>query len=226
MQLNLFGFKNIKICGSCKKVLPIYFFYRDKRWVNTFSSYCKKCNKLRSKNWVIENKEKRKKIRKKTYLKNKENELLANKRWRIENKIKYNKKRNRTRKIKYKKNNIYNLKCKIRTSINRSLKIKNFNKNTKTANILGADWDTFKKYFENQFTDNMSWDNFDKIHIDHKIPLAAASTEFEVIALNHYTNLQPLWAEDNLKKSDKYDPEDFKKYMEWYTKNVKPYPKL
>lgn len=129
--------------------------------------------------------------------------------------------RNLKRNYRYKNDNIYNLKRRIRASIRHSLKKKNINKNTMSYKILGIDWINFKKHIENQFTDNMSWDNFDHIHIDHKIPIAAASTEFEVIALNHYTNLQPMWAKDNLKKSHKYNIEDFKKYMEWYRKNIK-----
>ena len=49
----------------------------------------------------------------------------------------------------------------------------------------------------------MSWDNRKKWHIDHVIPLAHAKTENEIILLNHYLNLQPLWANDNLTKGFK-----------------------
>lgn len=129
--------------------------------------------------------------------------------------------RNLKRNYKYKTDNVYKIKRRIRATIKNSFKKKKINKNTISYKILGADWNTVKKNIENQFIDDMSWDNFDMIHIDHKIPLSAASTEFEVIALNHYTNLQPLWAEDNLKKSNKYNIEDFKKYMDWYKKNIK-----
>jgi hypothetical protein len=55
----------------------------------------------------------------------------------------------------------------------------------------------------------MSWDNHGKNgwHIDHKFPLAKASSESEIYKLNHYTNLQPLWEEENLRKSDKISQE-------------------
>ena len=49
----------------------------------------------------------------------------------------------------------------------------------------------------------MSWDNHGEWHLDHIIPMASATNEKEVIKLNHYTNFQPLWAEENLQKSDK-----------------------
>ena len=49
----------------------------------------------------------------------------------------------------------------------------------------------------------MSWDNYGIWEIDHIIPLATATTKESVLILNHYTNLQPLWAKDNMIKSDK-----------------------
>ena len=54
----------------------------------------------------------------------------------------------------------------------------------------------------------MTWDNHGELHIDHIIPMSITTTEEEeeeeeAIKLNHYTNLQPLWAKDNVNKSDK-----------------------
>ena len=49
----------------------------------------------------------------------------------------------------------------------------------------------------------MNWENRNLWHVDHIIPLSSAKTEEELVKLCHYTNLQPLWAEDNLKKSNK-----------------------
>jgi hypothetical protein len=49
----------------------------------------------------------------------------------------------------------------------------------------------------------MNWSNRKEWHIDHIIPLSSAKTEEELLKLFHYTNLQPLWANDNIKKSNK-----------------------
>jgi hypothetical protein len=49
----------------------------------------------------------------------------------------------------------------------------------------------------------MNWDNKEFWHIDHIIPLSSAKDKEELIKLCHYSNLQPLWAEDNYKKRGK-----------------------
>ena len=80
----------------------------------------------------------------------------------------------------------------------------NITKTNKTIEIIGCESFFLKTYLENKFTYGMSWDKFGKeIHIDHIIPLSSAKNEEEVLKLCHYTNLQPLWSEDNLKKGNK-----------------------
>jgi len=68
---------------------------------------------------------------------------------------------------------------------------------------LGVSFDELNIYLEQKFKNNMSWENYGEWHIDHIIPLSSAKTEKEIYELCHYTNLQPLWAEDNLKKGCK-----------------------
>ena len=70
--------------------------------------------------------------------------------------------------------------------------------------MLGCDWDTLKRHIENQFVDGMSWDNMSEWDLDHIYPLAWCSTINELEIYSHYTNLQPLWREENQKKGDKY----------------------
>jgi hypothetical protein len=78
-------------------------------------------------------------------------------------------------------------------------------KKSKTFEIIGCTPEFLKEYIEKQFIKGMEWSNHSVYgwHIDHIIPLSSANTEEEIYKLCHYTNLQPLWAENNLKKSNK-----------------------
>lgn len=95
----------------------------------------------------------------------------------------------------------FNLRVLIRNGINR-----NFSKRSKkTSEILGCTFEEFKIYLESKFDENMNWENQGTYwHLDHIIPISSAQTEQEVYKLNHYTNFQPLYWLDNLKKSNKY----------------------
>jgi hypothetical protein len=94
----------------------------------------------------------------------------------------------------------FNLRVLIRNGINR-----NFTKKSKkTSDILGCTFEEFKIYLESKFDENMNWENQGTYwHLDHIIPISSAQTEEEVYKLNHYTNFQPLYWLDNLKKSNK-----------------------
>jgi hypothetical protein len=98
---------------------------------------------------------------------------------------------------------IFKLKQKLRGVISQSFIRRGYKKNSKTEEILGCDIVTFRYYFENLFVENMSWENAGEWHIDHIIPLSSAKTIEDVYKLCHYTNLQPLWGIDNIKKGDK-----------------------
>jgi len=77
-----------------------------------------------------------------------------------------------------------------------------YRKTSNTHKLLGCSWETLRDRFEEMFEEGMTWDNHGEWHIDHIVPLSTAKTKEDVVRLCHYTNLQPLWAEDNLAKSD------------------------
>ena len=89
--------------------------------------------------------------------------------------------------------------------------VKNNTKRTKTRELLGCDIDFFIKYLESKFTEGMSFQNqgIKGWHIDHIIPCSYfdMTKEDEQKKAFHYTNLQPLWWYDNLKKSNKISEE-------------------
>jgi len=73
--------------------------------------------------------------------------------------------------------------------------------------LLGCSREDLIKHIESQFVEGMSWDNWsvNGWHIDHIRPVSSfdLSDPLQVEKCFHYTNLQPLWAKDNLSKSNK-----------------------
>lgn len=99
---------------------------------------------------------------------------------------------------------LYQLSLRVRKLISKVIKRNGYSKKSKTQEILGIEFDGFKLYIENLFKEGMSWENFGEWHLDHKIPISWAENEDDLVKLNHYTNLQPLWAEDNLSKGNRF----------------------
>jgi hypothetical protein len=98
---------------------------------------------------------------------------------------------------------LYRLKCKIRSMVLSAFRKNGFTKKSKTQLILGCSFEELKIHIESQFNRGMNWDNHGEWHIDHIMPLSMAKNEDEIIRLNHYKNLRPLWAKDNLQKGHK-----------------------
>lgn len=167
----------LKCCSVCKELVP-------KDQIGKKSAKCRKCLALKTKLYRSKNKTKVKE-----YLKQ----------WRLENKEYIRKSYREWYQNKIETDLLFKIKDRIRGLIKTSVRSKNFTKKSKTARILGCDFEFFKQYIESQFTQEMNWDN---IHLDHIKPMATAKTEEEVLQLNHYTNFQPLLIKDNLLKRD------------------------
>lgn len=146
----------------------------------------RKENKDKIKEWFDKNKEYRKEYKKEYNIKNREN-------------------RNKSRRNRRKNDIIYKIKENIRSRISVSIKYKGYTKKSKTYDILGCEYQDLKCYLESKFEPWMSWENYGLYNgelnygwdIDHIIPISSATTEEEIIKLNHYTNLQPLCSKVN-----------------------------
>jgi|AntAceMinimDraft_13_1070369.scaffolds.fasta_scaffold28754_1 hypothetical protein len=134
------------------------------------------------------------------YQKEYQQEYLRSDKYRV-----FRKKYKEVIKKRFKSEPKYKLKIIIRNRLTKFLKVKNIRKTNSTFKILGCTPEFLKEYLEKQFKTGMTWKNH-KVkgwHIDHKIPLDRAKTQEDLNRLGHYTNLQPMWAEENLKKSNK-----------------------
>ncbi len=145
-----------------------------------------KKEKERRKKYFIENKDKEREKRKEYYHQNKQKEREKNNLWK-------NKKR--------KEDGFHRMKLNLRNRL-RDFLI-NESEGKRTKDIVGLDKSEFKFYIQSKFVDGMTWDNYGEWHLDHIKPLCLAKDYEEALILNHYTNLQPLWAEDNLRKNRK-----------------------
>jgi len=100
-----------------------------------------------------------------------------------------------------------NLKIRISLRSRLHAAIKNNRKSGSAVNDLGCSVEELKQHLESRFQYGMTWDNWNRNgwHIDHVKPLVSfdLSNREELLKACYYTNLQPLWAEDNLIKGGK-----------------------
>ena len=171
----------IKTCRKCKQDKPAEDFYKGK-------ARCKECIKERSRAYYDQNAEKKKEQMRAYHKQNPD-----------KRRIYYNN--------RYKTDLNYKLTDNLRNRVRKTLNGKSKSKNT--LKLLGCSVDFLKKHIESQFEPGMSWENygFDGWHMDHIVPCASfdLSDPEQQQKCFHYSNLQPLWAKDNISKSAKLD---------------------
>ena len=152
-----------------------------------------------------EYKERRKKNRSKPEIKEKSKEYYS----KSETKERRNKIQNRRRK----EDIGFALRQNVSQRINKALKNVNSVKSDKTVKYLGCSMVEFVKHIEKQFKDGMTWDNYGRSsvgnnkhwEVDHIIPINYEKPSFEDVKERLvYTNCQPMWAEENRSKSNRY----------------------
>jgi len=200
------GFLFMKKCTKCNVEKDFIEFNKSKKSKDSLYPSCKEC----AKKYVFENKEKISLRNKLWFENNKEYKIQYDKEYKQKNAQKYidyrnknKEKSNKQRKEKRDSNPLYKLTGNLRRRVLHCFKRKSWSKNNATTDMLGCSFDYARQHLEQQFTEGMTWENQGKWHIDHIIPLSSAKTENELIKLCHYKNLQPLWAKDNLIKSNK-----------------------
>jgi hypothetical protein len=221
----------MKKCVKCNIEKNLEDFSKAKENKDGLRGTCKICltlyQKKYYKNYSINNLENKKEYSKKYYIDNKDKILNKGKTYNINNKEKlkqYSKKyyTNNSEKLKEKNrknyskeycnkymkerrliDSLFKLRCNIRGLISKSIKNRGYTKNSKTFEYLGCSYQYFKEYLEDKFTEGMNWENQGEWHLDHIYPISLAKDEEHLIQLNHYTNFQPLWSVDNIKKGNK-----------------------
>jgi hypothetical protein len=160
----------------------------DKKWRDSNKEYMSN----KSKTWYEQNKEHRKEYIKE-YHKNNIDKIRKTKR---------DYERNRKA-----RDPLYKLISNFRTAIYQVLKESNVEKNKHYFDILQYTPEQLITHLENKFTDKMTWDNYGEWHVDHKLPIThfniSEMGDSESMKCWSLDNLQPMWGDENIKKSNK-----------------------
>lgn len=221
-----------KKCSKCGIIKDVSFFSKNNKTKDKLHCSCKECDKekyhknreyniLRMREYKKNNPEKikdyflrnkdsyqeyrdSKKEEIKSYMKDYyKNNLEKRKKYLEKNKEILSLKRNNSEKKRRDSDSLYKLKIYMRNRIWFYLKKTDIRKKNTTFELVGCNPHELKIYLEQKFNSGMSWDNQGEWHIDHIIPLSSAKTEEELYKLCHFTNLQPMWASENIRKGSK-----------------------
>ena len=221
-----------KVCTQCKISKDLSDFPNYKMGKYGKLSKCRACDKINQRNrylknreariqktkeYKIKNKEHNSEVDKKRYLRQREGKLIYQKQqreinpnymkeYRIKNKEKIRQTTNKWQKHKYDTDLSYRLRNILQKRIVAC--VRGCYKSKSTIELLGCSIEEFKKHLESQFYKDtrISWETYGLKgwHIDHIIPCASfdlTDPEQQKLCF-HYTNMQPLWWDQNIAKSD------------------------
>jgi hypothetical protein len=175
---------------------------KKKRYMKRYNKKHKRKLKKLWKMYHQEHKKERNEYSKKYYLSNKDKIKIYNKNY----KKKYNKK-HRKELMLYKRKWRKKINNRLRDYLSSRLRkvLNGKSKSIFITKLIGCSLKFLKHYLEKQFKPGMSWNNYcyRGWHLDHIKPCASfdLSKPSQQRKCFHYTNLQPLWAEENMSKN-------------------------
>ena len=209
---NMNNIEKFKKCPKCELTLSTNKFYKHKSRKDGFQVYCKKCMAKVNSDSFQNHKEKR--VKKSMEYGRTEKGKKYRREWA---KDKYDtneeyrkdciKKVVAREKVLLETDPEFKLIHTLRGRVRSALKTKNAKKNMRTLDLTGCTISFLMEFLEKKFIEGMTWENHGDWHIDHIKPISLFNllNEEEQKKCFHYTNLQPLWAADNLSKSNKYN---------------------
>lgn len=199
----------MKICNTCNIEKTEDNFYRRNGRPGSRFAKCKICCAQYTKEWILKNPDRVKELKRKAYNENKISYYLRNKQYKKTDAGKESQKKSgRKWSAKKRKEDInFRLKMNLRNATKNALKWGS--KGGSAISNLGCSIEIYRSYLESKFQPNMSWDNYGagpgKWNIDYIKPLSKfdLSDGNQFLEACHYTNTQPMWSEENLKKGNK-----------------------
>lgn len=206
----------MKTCSKCGETKALELFKKSKQCKDGLSSWCKACHAAEGRTRYAADPDPKKEKNSKWSKANPEHHKALQRSWYYSNKDEQNKKsrdynvKNRDRLRAYDKQKqidepSYKISKVLRSRL--GVAIKGNQKSGSAVSDLGCTIDQLKQHLESQFLPGMTWDNWGKEgwHIDHIRPLASfdLTDREQFLQACNFTNLQPLWAKDNLTKGAK-----------------------
>ena len=194
--------KKSKVCSECKQEKLLCDFHKDAKGKFGVRPQCKKCKKERNAKYHRENSEKIKERKAKHRQENLEKIREREAKYSREN----HEKKNAYRKKRYKNDENFRIAILLRNRLWYALKSQSAKKSKSAQELAGCSRDELWEHLEKQFKDGMIRQNLGKWHVDHIKPCSLfdlTDPEQQKECFN-YKNLQPLWAEENLRKGAKW----------------------
>lgn len=163
-------------CFKCEEIKPISSFHKNKDLKRGYQHKCKACRGFGH----LENQGT-------TFFARNKEEIYAQ------------------RKARRESDPFFKLSSALRSRLWKALKSNKWFKNSNFSKYIGCNKETLISHIESQFKPGMNWQNHSHSgwHIDHIVPLSHATSAEELYKLSHYSNLQPLWASENMAKKKK-----------------------
>lgn len=191
---------NTKFCPICNESKDVTLFSRRLKNKDKLDTYCRSCSTAKSREWNKNNKYRRREINKSYSIKNRDKVLKDMRDW-YQNNREYAIKKVSQRIAQREKTDInFKISRLLRSRLCSALK-HNLKSGSAVKN-LGCTIQELRLHLESKFQPGMTWENHGKWHIDHIVPLCSFDlTDIEQLKKAcHYTNLQPLWPQQNLNK--------------------------
>jgi hypothetical protein len=193
--------QKLKKCPICETIKPYSDYGVNKKSFGGIMAMCRSCKSIVDKEYRNDPKHRQKNLdrKKEYYFKIKDTQRHKDNQKRSQENRDYKKEYSKAMSDEFKR-----FKQRMRQLTNVHLKKRKdwVKKDTKTVDLLGADYFVVKEFIGRQFLKGMTWDNHGKVwHIDHIIPLDAAGKDpVKLKRLCYYQNLTPMLVNDNLKK--------------------------
>lgn len=217
-----------KVCTKCGVEKPVDGFHVESRRKDGRKNQCKKCVAALNKEHYNRNREQNLERSLEYYQRNRKQAIEYQQRYRQHNKekkAKYNRDyfqqnkkqiaeyRRGYRKKRYSEDPVFKIKLNVRNLVCGSFITKGYTKKSRTYEILGCCYKDFVKHINNNPYGFTIGD--ERLDLDHIIPLATATTEEELLKLNHFTNFQLLPSEynRNIKKDNPWDQAHFEEWL-------------